>query len=463
MSFLTNCRPWLHACVVVSSMLLSESDVLAQATQFPGGWIERQATSTRAKWSTSYLQSFIPPSRGAFTFPPPYNTRAVRITDASDCSGADCVAYVGYSYWRNTNAHEGSTTMWIFVGLNASRGGSGPTLFQYNKTTDAITKVGPLFPAGSPFLSNTGEGWYFSPSRPNKLYINDGTRLVRYDVVSRQADTVFDIGTRYGANRYIWQMHTSNDDLVHSASVRDTATGETLGCVVYRETTQQFSYFPRIQRLDECHIDKSGRYLALLDQFDSNPILDNVFIDLQTAAQRTVYNAMGHHDMGYGYIVGGDGWNSLPNAMITYGFTPTFISTGPVVFYNRNWSSSVTNHLTHGNARSGLPMNQQFACGSNADRSSVQNEVTCFRLDTSYDQLIVAPIMTNLDAAGGCCSGDYAKMPKGNLDVSGRYFIWTTNLGGNRLDAFLVKVPSQLLGAAGDTTPPTAPQNLRVE
>ena len=51
--------------------------------------------------------------------------------------------------------------------------------------------------------------------------------------------------------------------------------------------------------------------------------------------------------------------------------------------------------------------------------------------------------MTNLDASGG--GSDYAKAPKGNLDVTGQYFIWTTNLGGNRLDAFIVKVPAQLL------------------
>jgi hypothetical protein len=37
-------------------------------------------------------------------------------------------------------------------------------------------------------------------------------------------------------------------------------------------------------------------------------------------------------------------------------------------------------------------------------------------------------------------------MPKGNLDVTGRCFIWTANLGSNRLDAFLVKVPGDLLG-----------------
>ena len=68
--------------------------------------------------------------------------------------------------------------------------------------------------------------------------------------------------------------------------------------------------------------------------------------------------------------------------------------------------------------------------------------------------LVVAPVMTNLNAPGGG-SDDYVKRPKGNLDVTGQYFIWTSNAGGNRLDAFLVKVPGQrLLGGASDTTAP---------
>src|SRR4029434_1808593 len=48
----------------------------------------------------------------------------------------------------------------------------------------------------------------------------------------------------------------------------------------------------------------------------------------------------------------------------------------------------------------------------------------------------------------------YAKRPKGNLDVTGRYFIWTTNLGGNRLDAFLVKIPVAGASLGGTTVPP---------
>jgi hypothetical protein len=55
--------------------------------------------------------------------------------------------------------------------------------------------------------------------------------------------------------------------------------------------------------------------------------------------------------------------------------------------------------------------------------------------------------MTDLDAPGGG-RDDYNKLPKGNLDVTGQYFIWTSNVGGNRLDAFIVKVPGHLLGAS---------------
>jgi hypothetical protein len=48
-----------------------------------------------------------------------------------------------------------------------------------------------------------------------------------------------------------------------------------------------------------------------------------------------------------------------------------------------------------------------------------------------------------VNASGG--GTDYGKLPKGNLDITGQYFIWTTNLSGTRLDAFLVKMPYHLL------------------
>jgi hypothetical protein len=66
------------------------------------------------------------------------------------------------------------------------------------------------------------------------------------------------------------------------------------------------------------------------------------------------------------------------------------------------------------------------------------------QIGCALDVLVVAPIMTDLKASGGG-SDDYSKMPKGALDITGEYFIWGSNLGGNRQDAFIVKVPAHLL------------------
>lgn len=114
-----------------ATILLLAIRVFAQA---PGGFIEKSySTATRPRLSASQIQSFVAPSRGMFTFPAPYNTIGIRLTNASDCVGStDCVNYVGYSYWRNMNNHVGSDAMLIFVGLDRARGGAGPTLFQYN-------------------------------------------------------------------------------------------------------------------------------------------------------------------------------------------------------------------------------------------------------------------------------------------------------------------------------------------
>jgi hypothetical protein len=115
---------------------------------------------------------------------------------------------------------------------------------------------------------------------------------------------------------------------------------------------------------------------------------------------------------------------------------------------------AAANHVAHGNARPGVPPERQYACGSNGSRvADMADEIICFRLnpaqnpDGSLSVVVVAPVMTDLDAPGGgdTDGDDYEQTPKGNLDVTGGYFLWTTNLGGGRLDAFLVKIPTERL------------------
>lgn len=438
--------------------------VVASAQTFPGGFIEQQGSTRMARYTTAEIAAFMPTTRGAFTFPAPYNTRAARITDATDCPGSgDCLWYVGYSYWRNMNAHQNSSVIKIFLGLDTNRGGAGPTLFTYHKTTEAIVKVGSLFPVGSKFINYTAEGWYWSATQENVLYLNDGPKMLRYDVVGRTFTDVFDVTTYFGAGREIAQMHTSNDDLVHTATLVTTATGERLGCLVYFEATAQFQWYPKVGTFDECHLDKSGRWVVSLEGLGVQNDIGMRIFDTTTTAETRVpgpQSTLGHFDTGYGYVVGADNFNTQPNATILWTFDPT-PTLGPTIHYNPNWNTMALLHPAHSNSKPDVPSAQQMVCGSSATSTTVQDEITCVRIDTSHVQLIVAPIMVDLNAAGGCCEA-YAKYPKGNIDVTGRYFLWTANLGGNRLDAFLVKVPSQLL-VASDLVPPDLPENFQAQ
>ena len=440
--------------------------VLIASTAFAQGGFVDSATSAglRPPLSAGQSQALLP-SRGVFTFPAPYNTTAFRITTASDCQGADCVFPVGYSYWNNINNHSGSDTMLVFLGLDRRKGGTGPTLFSVNKRTGETRNLGAIFPGDHSLAWASGEGWYFSRTRANALYVNEGPRMLRYDVQARTFETVFDVSTKYG-NRYIWQMHSSSDDRVHSATLRDSSSYEMLGCVAYREDRQQWFYFQKRGDFDECQIDKSGRWLVIKENLDGRNGEDNRIIDLETGAEQVLLDengAAGHSDIGHGYMVAEDNFNTQPGAVRVWRFDmdmrggqpATERGQGTLVYQLASWNSGL-GHVAHGNSRAGLALEQQMACSSNAHRQSLPrvNEIVCYRLDGSLNTLIVAPNMSDLNASGGG-SDDYWKMPKGNLDVTGEYFIWTANAGSGRLDAFIVRVPLERLGASAPAPEPS--------
>lgn len=446
-----------------------------------GGFLEKAGSpARRPRLTRSEIEAFLPAggATGAFRFPAPYNTDAVRLTNAATCiDGQDCVWYVGYSYWRNSNNHVGSADLLMFFGTDRGHGGVGPILLRYGKSTDAVEHLGALFDPESPYSFSTGEGWYFSGTHPTRLYtyLVGSPQLRTYDVLLRQFDAMpaLDL-TQCPRPRIcpvdaasIIQPHSSDDDLVHSATVQD-ANWQRIGCVVYMSSLRTFRYVGAATRytLDECHVDKSGRWLMLLEVAGDGSRRNRV-IDLwsgRTAAIEDVDGALGHLDMGYGYAVGADTFNPLPNAtiLLTFPVTTRTRPIGPVVHFNKRWDIAAANHVAHGNARPGLAAESQYACGSHATRvPDMADEIVCFPLDAarnadgSLDVLVVAPVMTDLDAAGGrdADGDDYEQLPKGNLDVTGRYFIWTTNLGGDRLDAFLVKIPAERLGGSSALTP----------
>ena len=139
-----------HTLATVSTLLFVSSPLAHAQT---GGFLELPLTLSTAVeplLSASEINSFLP-SKGNFTFPAPYNTQAVRLTNAADCGGADCVYPVGYSYWRNINNHAGSDKMLIMISFNRSKGGAGLSLLEYNKVTGALTNRGPIFDSSSAY------------------------------------------------------------------------------------------------------------------------------------------------------------------------------------------------------------------------------------------------------------------------------------------------------------------------
>ncbi|HSN18201.1 MAG TPA: Ig-like domain-containing protein, partial [Gammaproteobacteria bacterium] len=129
-------------------------------------------------------------------------------------------------------------------------------------------------------------------------------------------------------------------------------------------------------------------------------------------------------------------------------------------------------HVSWSSASADAPLSQQYVCGAAAAASGDQrdNDVQCFTLGggpvSSLQSLIVAPVMTDMNTAGGdgpCpnCSS-YGHDPKGNLDPTGQYFFWVSNMGGSRMDAFMVQVPTQVMGItadAGGSVTITSPKN----
>src|SRR5690606_29121285 len=113
------------------------------------------------------------------------------------------------------------------------------------------------------------------------------------------------------------------------------------------------------------------------------------------------------------------------------------------------WDASAPAHVSYANARDDVPLTAQYACGSSASKQTAthSNEIVCFMLDGSEEVLVVAPTMTDLEASGGG-SDSYARMPKGNVDVTGEYFVWTSNMGSGRQDMFIVRIPSKVLTGA---------------
>lgn len=451
-----------------------------QANGAAGGFWQNDSDPTSyPPLTASQIAAFLPGSRSSFTFPAPYNTQGFRVTLPSDCpNSGNCVEYIGYSYWARMNNSTGSPFMYILVGLGTQGAPGGPTIYKLDKDRNIVTKVGLLFPPASPEAYASAQSMYFSYGHPHGLYyINELKSLNRIDILTKTVTTVFNINA-YNSTDVIDQCSSSNDDTVHACSLESSSYAP-LGCIVYNASKNSFRFFQSASTggFDECHIGAGGQYLLIDEktpQTCSTCDEDTVLVDLQSGTQTVILNQNGgggHYAMGYGYYVQAMNWDpNYSESMLWNAANPA--SGGAPVFavpYGNICSGSacagVPQHPSWLNALppAKTPLSHQYVCDSTANTStsaSFANQIYCFYLGagTSVDQLqslVIAPTLTNF-AKTGCGSISYAQQPKGNIDFTGHYFIWSANLDSNtNCQVFVVRIPTaQLSFPPADVTPP---------
>src|SRR5512132_3525967 len=131
---------------LIAGLVITLANTSPAIAQAPGGFVEKaDSTAIRPRWTASDIQAFLP-ARGKFSFPAPYDTEGIRLTNATDCRGTDCLTALGM------NNHRDSETMLLFLGLR----GVGPALLRLDKVTDRVQMLGPLFDPTSPYAGSTG-------------------------------------------------------------------------------------------------------------------------------------------------------------------------------------------------------------------------------------------------------------------------------------------------------------------
>ncbi len=465
----------LTLAVLLSALLIYAlpQGLGAQAGQAPGGFVESMtSTIARLQPSASQISQFVPAGRGPFMFPAPYNTEGYRLTIPSDCGGGDCIQQEGYNFWRNINAHQGQPVVRVFVALQNN---GGPTVFTIDKATGAVTRGGTIFPSG-PLAGSRATGWQWSATNPDILYAYGTSQMIAKNVATGAETVVFDLASPgaqaahgSGPNVRPWSALTSNDGLSWVMTVRQTVNPwNDIGCAIYHLPTNAWHF---VAGLGDCFVDKGGQYW--LKTSTANNITKGTVNPWSVGeALSDQQGAPGHLDVGWGFFIGEDNWAPLGQSLRIWDLSQPFAAAGQgrTVHTMTSWlqDSYVQPTWAMGTPANLGTVGSQIGC-STATGGQVggpvarEREIVCFQMDGSMRALIVAPNMTDMGASGGGIP--YYKAPKGNMDVYGQYYFWITNMGGNRLEAFAVRLPLHVLtgGGSGDSTPPdvslTAPAN----
>lgn len=334
----------------------------------------------------------VPPVVVSPPVPPVGSVQPIRVTDERDGE----LLNRGYSYWSACHI-EADGRVLLFVGHTDGR----PKFFRADLKVGLIERLGAMLGYGG-----TGEGWYFQ--RDGYVMLCDGPKLRRVDPVTGDDNVVMDISTLRPGCR-LWQAHSSDDSLTHSATVEEiTNDGPYMRLGTVASRRGELMLFPSVgdlnnphRGLDESHLDASGQFLVIEESHD------NRIIDMATREERRITNAGGalsHMDCGEGFAVGEDDQRGA--------CTWLDLRTLERRVLFETWNQGVIS------VKGGRCI------------VSGQQSIGLVALDGSG----VKPI-----AAHGMVGSGYDFMVRANLDPTGRVAMWLSN-AAERLDAYVAPV-----------------------
>lgn len=302
---------------------------------------------------------------------------------------------IGMSYWRNINQHKGQSILKAFLSINDEL-----TIFTIDKGSLKILEERKID------WHHTGEGCYFSAHDPSILYIPVNNRLLAFNIDNTELRTVWE------GSSNLWQCHSSYDEDVHSATLKDS-NWEVIGWAVLDHGVKK--HFPIKGEPDECQIDKSGEYLIIKE--DNY----NRIINVQDGTEKIIQNeegALGHSDCGFRCALGENDYSSYPGALDFIDF-PTLASA--MMYSTGIWNMG---YFSFTNAKP-TPLADQFGL------ITTPTELIKIQLNGRGEGIKICDNLTE--------NQEYENRPKANLCPEGEFAIWTSWVGGN-LNAYLVRV-----------------------
>jgi hypothetical protein len=349
---------------------------------------------------------------------PTFGTTLLRVTDAGD--GSDCG--VDYSYWPSFNA---DATRFHVTCDNQ------PFLYGFDPAGFRLLGKTALFTATTDGTYPRSEDAIWSGSAPDVIYAHDFNTLWSYDVASRTYTRVAALSALLGGGHKVFQMSKSADDDVFAWTEEDAGYNRA-GYLVYRRSAGAIVYRVATTQLDEVQIDKSGRYLVVKTGLESSAGQIRVkVVDLALGTVADLTNgapdyACGHSDNGVGTVIGADNWNNTVQRRALA--APHAYSS--LLDFGNDWTQAF--HLSELSDNEGWILVSSYS-GASVGAGPFHREI--YQVATDGSQRV------RRLAHHRSLYSSYYDSPRANISRDGRLAAFTSNWGGSRRDAFLVRIP----------------------